>query len=150
MKSAFSLYNTFFIDWKITNFPLQGKNTDNKIDHSVNKEHWIPPKEGVMKMNIDGAWESGSVAGGRGVFRRHTGSWFVGFSTKFNVHSPLAFELYTLREGLKIAKKFMIDKLEVETDALNLKLLLDKVKDHPHHELGPVLREVTQLLGRIG
>ncbi|XP_056694651.1 uncharacterized protein [Spinacia oleracea] len=107
----------------------------------------MPPIEGYMKLNIDGAWKSGNIAGGGGVFRRHTGSWFVGFSTKFKVHSPLASELYALREGLKIAKNFMIDKLEIETDALNLKLLLDKVKDHPHHELGPVLREVSQLLG---
>ncbi|XP_056691188.1 uncharacterized protein [Spinacia oleracea] len=49
----------------------KGKNTDNKIDHSANKKHWIPPKEGFMKLNIDGAWKSGNVAGGGGVFRRH-------------------------------------------------------------------------------
>lgn len=47
-----------------------------------------------------------------------------------------------------IAKDFMIDKLEVETDALNLKVLLGKVNDHSHHELGPGLREVAQLLGQ--
>lgn len=42
----------------------------------------------------------------------------------------------------------MIDKLEVQKDALNLKLLLAKVNDQAHHELGPVLREVDQLLGQ--
>ncbi|XP_056689708.1 uncharacterized protein [Spinacia oleracea] len=47
-----------------------------------------------------------------------------------------------------IAKDFMIDKLEVETNALNLKLLLEKVNDQSHHEFGHVLREVTQLLGQ--
>ncbi|XP_056698546.1 uncharacterized protein [Spinacia oleracea] len=147
MKSAFSLYNSFFIDWNSTNLALQGKSTDIKTNLPPIRKQWMPPLEGYMKLNIDGAWKSGNVAGGGGVFRRHTGSWFVGFSTKFRVHSPLASELYALREGLKIAKNFLIDKLEVETDALNLKLLLDKVKDHTHHELGPVLREVTQLLG---
>lgn len=101
-----------------------------------------------MKLNIDGAWKSGVVAGGGGVFRRSTGSWFVGFSSKFRVNSPLGSELYALREGLMIAKDFMTDKLEVEIDALNLKVLLGKINDQTHHDLGPVLREVTQLLGQ--
>lgn len=100
-----------------------------------------------MKLNIDGAWKSSTVAGGEGgVFRRPIGSWFVGFSGKFNVHSPLASEQYSLREGLMIAKDFIIDKQKVETDTLNLKVMLGKINEQSHHELGPMLREVAQLL----
>ncbi|XP_056699092.1 uncharacterized protein [Spinacia oleracea] len=101
-----------------------------------------------MKLNVDGAWKSNAVAGGGGVFRRSTGSWFVGFSSKFTVSSPLAAELYALREGLIIARDFKFEKLEIETDALNLKVLLGKIKEQDHHELGPVLREVANLLNQ--
>ncbi|XP_056693075.1 uncharacterized protein [Spinacia oleracea] len=132
----------------IVSSPSKGKNIDGKGGLWEHKKHWIPPAEGFMKLNIDGAWKSNIVSGGGGVFRRHTGSWFVGFSSKFAVHSPLAAELYALCEGLKIAKDLMIDKLEVETDAMNLKLLLGKVQNQVHHELGPVLREVAILLSQ--
>ncbi|XP_056682962.1 uncharacterized protein [Spinacia oleracea] len=114
----------------------------------MSKKTWFPPKEGVMKLNVDGAWKSDVVAGGGGVFRRSTGSWFVGFSSKFTVRSPLAAELYALREGLIIARDFKFEKLEIETDALNLKVLLGKIKEQDHHELGPVLREVVHLLNQ--
>ncbi|XP_056683095.1 uncharacterized protein [Spinacia oleracea] len=101
-----------------------------------------------MKLNVDGAWKSMSEAGGGGVFRRPNGSWFVGFSCKFNVNSPLTSELYALREGLIIAKDLMIDKLEVETDAVQLKLMLEKMDEHTYHELSPVLRDVAQMLSQ--
>lgn len=148
MKNAFSLYNSFYADWKASNFILQGNEKGNKVDTGAFKMTWFPPKEGFMKLNIDSTWKYVNEAGGGGVFRRPAGSWFLGFSSKFNVHSPSAAVLYALREGLMIAKDFMIDKLKVETDALNLKLLLEKVNDQSHHDLGPVLREVAQLLGQ--
>ncbi|XP_056697560.1 uncharacterized protein [Spinacia oleracea] len=148
MKNCFSLYNNFFVDWKSTNFILQGKEMCQVQEVGVFKFQWIPPKQDFMKLNVDSAWKSATEAGGGGVFRRPNGSWFVGFSSKFNVNSPLAAELYALREGLMIAKDLKFDKLEVETDAIQLKLLLSNIQDQAHHELGPVLREVAQLLGQ--
>ncbi|XP_056688018.1 uncharacterized protein [Spinacia oleracea] len=148
MKSAFSLYNAFYVDWSFANNCSQGKDLSCNQVPGLAKKTWFPPKEGVMKLNVDGAWKSDAVAGGGGVFRRSTGSWFVGFSSKFTVHTPLAAELYALREGLIIAKDFKFDKLEIETDALNLKVLLGKIKEQDHHELGPVLREVAHLLSQ--
>lgn len=76
------------------------------------------------------------------------GSWFVGFSCKFNVSSPLAAELYALREGLIIAKDLSMDKLEVETDAVQLKLMLEKMDENSYHELSPVLKEVANMLSQ--
>ncbi|XP_056695819.1 uncharacterized protein [Spinacia oleracea] len=148
MKSAFSLYNAFYVDWTFANNCSQGKELGAYHVPGLTKKTWFPPKDGVMKLNVDGAWKSNAVAGGGGVFRRSTGSWFVGFSSKFTVSSPLTAELYALREGLIIARDFKFEKLEIETDALNLKVLLGKIKEQDHHELGPVLREVANLLNQ--
>ncbi|XP_056692349.1 uncharacterized protein [Spinacia oleracea] len=126
----------------------RGRDVYQVQEPGVPKFKWTPPKEDFIKLNIDGAWKSATEAGGGGVFRRPNASWFVGFSSKFNVNSPLAAELYALREGLMIAKDLKFDKLGVETDAVQLTLLLGKVDDQSHHELGPVLREVAQLLGQ--
>ncbi|XP_056688698.1 uncharacterized protein [Spinacia oleracea] len=148
MKSAFSLYNDFYVDWTSANNCSHGKELGANQVPGLTKKTWFPPKDGVMKLNVDDAWKSNAVAGGGGVFRRSTGSWFVGFSSKFTVSSPLAAELYALREGLIIARDFKFEKLEIETDALNLKVLLGKIKEQDHHELGPILREVANLLNQ--
>ncbi|XP_021852886.2 uncharacterized protein [Spinacia oleracea] len=106
----------------------------------------LPPSQGFIKLNTDAAWRSKDLACGGGVFRSIFGSWILGYSSKFNVNTPLAAELYAIREGLVIAKDHMCNKVEIETDALQLKDLLDSVDDYSHHELGPFLREAAQLL----
>ncbi|XP_056692196.1 uncharacterized protein [Spinacia oleracea] len=148
MKHCFSLYNSFFVDWKSTNFILQGKDVKQNQVAGNFAFKWLPPKPDFLKLNVDGAWKSMTEAGGGGVFRRPNGSWFVGFSCKFNVSSPLAAELYALREGLIIAKDLSMDKLEVETDAVQLKLMLEKMDENSYHELGPVLKEVANMLSQ--
>lgn len=45
-----------------------------------------------------------------------------------------------------LQKDHMFYNIEIETDALQLKILLESVDEYSHHELGPVLLEVTQFL----
>lgn len=115
---------------------------------STNKQAWKPPKEEFVKLNTDGAWKSKDPAGGGGVFRRPTGSWFVGFSRKYNVNSAMDAELYAIRDGLIMAKDYHFDKVELEIDALSLKILLDSVEEQFHHDLALVLRDVAQLMNQ--
>lgn len=148
MGSSFSLYNAFYIDWKITCFVLQGKGEEKVGDFVPPSPTWLPSARGFMKLNTDGDWKGIDNARGGGVLRKETGDWFLGYSSKFNAKNPLAAELLSLREGLSVAKTFDIDKLEVETDADSLIFMLDTstVNLYPHHELVAVVEEVRKLI----
>lgn len=41
-----------------------------------------------MKLDTDEAWKGIDIAGGGGVIRRDTGTWFIGLSSKYNAHTP--------------------------------------------------------------
>lgn len=110
---------------------------------------WRPPAPGVPKLNIDGSWQAKDVAGGGGVFRSKTGSWYIGFVSKYNAVTPLAAELYALIEGIQMAVDYDIKELEVETDAEIMVKLLGSMDDQYHHELAPVLRDVACLMTRF-
>ncbi|KNA04166.1 hypothetical protein SOVF_202220 [Spinacia oleracea] len=110
---------------------------------------WIAPPADYLKLNTDGAWKGLSEAGGGGVFRRSSGTWYLGYSSKFNVVSPLATELYAIREGLIMAVEHKVSMLQVETDALSLLTMMKTIDDHHHHELSPVLNDVASLLTRF-
>lgn len=148
MSSAFSVYNAFYLDWKLTFSILQGKGKEKVGDSLPPSPTSIPPAKGFMKLNTDGAWKGIDNAGGGGVIRKENGEWFLGYSTKFNAKTPLAAELLALREGLSLAKTFDVDNLEVETDADSLIFMLDTstVNPYPHHELVAVIEEVRALM----
>ncbi|XP_021860368.2 uncharacterized protein [Spinacia oleracea] len=147
MNHLFSLYNFFFLDWSVTNHVLQNKGKEKEvIVEGMSISSWKPPREGFVKLNTDGAWKSSDIAGGGGMFRSTTGSWFVGFTRKYNMHSSMVAELYATRDELIMAKDYHFDKVELEIDALSLKIMLDVVEKHSHHELAPFLRDVAQLM----
>lgn len=102
-----------------------------------------------LKLNTCGAWKGLSEADGGGVFRRSSCTWYMGFSSKFNGVSPLAAELYAIREGLVMAVEHKVDKLQLETDALSLLTMMETIDNHHHHELSPVLNDVASLLTRF-
>ncbi|XP_021855317.1 uncharacterized protein [Spinacia oleracea] len=148
MGSAFSLFNAFYVDWKITVSVLQGKGKEKMGEPIPPHPTWIPPAKGFMKLNTDGAWKGIDKAGGGGVLRKETSDWFLGYSSKFNAKTSLAAELLALREGLSVAKAFNVEKFEVETDADSLIFMLDTstVNSYPHHELVAVIEDVRKLM----
>lgn len=56
-----------------------------------------------------------------------SGNWCTGFSSKYNVITPLAAKLYAMREGLTMAIDYDVQNLELETDAETLVKLLGSV-----------------------
>ncbi|XP_021847290.1 uncharacterized protein [Spinacia oleracea] len=113
------------------------------------KNHaWLPPADGYMKLNVDGNWKAQNEAGGGAVFRGSEGTWYMGFASKFNVITPLAAELYSIREGLMMAVDYGIKKLELKTDAEILVKMVQSVEDSYHHDLSPVLKDVACLMTR--
>ncbi|XP_021857168.2 uncharacterized protein [Spinacia oleracea] len=124
-----------------------GKTTIRMLAHA--KHVWTAPSSGYLKLNTDGTWSAHNIVGGGGVFRRSSGTWFMGFSSKFNASTPLTAELYAIREGLIMAIEYKVDKLELETDALSLMKMLNTMDNHYHHELSPVLNDVASLMKRF-
>ncbi|XP_056683220.1 uncharacterized protein [Spinacia oleracea] len=125
--------------------------TKGKGKEQVRKDEliWLPPAYEFLKLNTDGSWKARNEAGGGGVFRGATGKWYMGFASKFNAITPLAAELYAVREGLIMAADYGIQNLELETDAQVLVTMLEAVNDAYHDELRPVLVDVAQFMARF-
>ncbi|XP_021758494.1 uncharacterized protein LOC110723444 [Chenopodium quinoa] len=146
-----SVFNRFIIDYQITNFVLQGtdKGKSPMVDMRCSTSialSWKPPRTRFLKLNTDGAWKNSEEGGGGGVFRTNKGEWYFGFSSKYNVVSALAAELYALREGINYARAIPVRFLEVETDAQAIKGLLNKEPEDMHHELAALIIDVGRLL----
>ncbi|MCI28245.1 ribonuclease H protein [Trifolium medium] len=62
---------------------------------------WKPPVEGWVKVNIDGACKSESVAGCGGIIRNNRGGWLGGFAKHIGSCSAFVAELWGVLEGLK-------------------------------------------------
>lgn len=77
---------------------------------------WHTPQKGWIKLNIDGAHEE-HKSGIGGVFRSCKGKWIIGFQKNSSAIFPLHSELQSLHEGLKLAHRFNLFPLEIETDS---------------------------------
>ncbi|XP_057248280.1 uncharacterized protein LOC130590240 [Beta vulgaris subsp. vulgaris] len=137
-------YNQFLIDHLHNNDAFLKQNiTKPRVSQAI---VWRPPVHGYLKLNTDGAWKTNNKASGGGVIRRTDGSWFMGFSIKFDAINPAAAELATIREGLTMAKDHNISRLEVETDAQALKIMMDRAEKVPHHQLSAIICDIVKLI----
>ncbi|XP_021722063.1 uncharacterized protein LOC110689604 [Chenopodium quinoa] len=89
---------------------------------------------------------SSEKGGGGGVFRNVQGKWYFGYSSKYNAPSALGAELYALREGLNFAHAMPLKYLEVDTDAQEIKSLLNREGDNMNHELSGLIIDVARAL----
>lgn len=136
----------FFVDLVTTNTVLQGKGKEQMQKVAF---IWTPPAYDYLKLNTYGSWKAHNEAGGGSVFRGATGKWYMGFSSKFNAITPLAAELYAVREWLLMAVDYDIQNWELETDVKSLLTMLDSAKGKYHEELKPILSDVASLMGRF-
>lgn len=90
--------------------PLQNKMTINIT--------WHAPQKYWYKLNTDGAFNNNEkLSGLGGVFWDHLGVWIMGFQKRNTATSLLQAELQGIHEGLKIATKFNLSPLELETNS---------------------------------
>ncbi|XP_021728049.1 uncharacterized protein LOC110695134 [Chenopodium quinoa] len=109
---------------------------------------WAPPHKGYFKLNTDGSWVGINDAGGGGVLRCDKGLWQLGYAAKYNALSPAATELLAIKDGLLSAWAREIKFLELETDAAELKRMLEDPDSFKDHELGNIIRDVASILSR--
>uniref|UniRef100_A0A803MSD4 RNase H type-1 domain-containing protein n=1 Tax=Chenopodium quinoa TaxID=63459 RepID=A0A803MSD4_CHEQI len=101
-----------------------------------------------FQLNTDGSWKGVSEAGGGGVIRCEKGLWQLGFAARYNTSSPAAAELLAIKDGLLAAWARDIRSLELETDAAELKKMLEDPNSFKDHELGNINRDVASLISR--
>ncbi|KAK6939235.1 Ribonuclease H domain [Dillenia turbinata] len=110
---------------------------------------WTPPKQGSVKLNSDGAVDrSSGKAGAGGLIRDNEGIWITGFHVMVGKTDVLMAEIWGLREGLLLAKKCNLRRVEVESDSATLfKLLNGEVKED--HRLAKIIEECQNIMQEI-
>ncbi|XP_060974297.1 uncharacterized protein LOC133039416 [Cannabis sativa] len=85
-------------------------------------EHWVPPSENNVKVNVDAAIFEGSQQFGVGwVARDHRGLFIHGHTRLFNVQStPELAEAVGIREALSWIKDSGMQQVVLETDCLSV------------------------------
>ncbi|KAL6134323.1 hypothetical protein ACLB2K_066555 [Fragaria x ananassa] len=81
-----------------------------------------PPRQGWLKANFDGAFDSSSRSGGIGIIFRDHESVVVGgyYGRVANVTSPDLVEAYAGRLACEMAKELQLFPIVLESDCLNL------------------------------
>ena len=106
-------------------------------------------KEGWFKLNFDGAsfGNPGKAVGG-GIIRDSQGILVKGYARSIGFTSSIIFELWALRDGLRLADQIGIKQLEVELDAKVIAGLLNS-KKNPISAYAPLLFDCTYLLDKF-
>ncbi|GLU14821.1 hypothetical protein SLE2022_313680 [Rubroshorea leprosula] len=91
---------------------------------------WIPPGEGVFKLNIDGSYnhEMASTSAG-GLIRDTIGRWISGFIVNIGSASVLLAELWGLREGLRLCRALNLTHVVAEMDSMIAVRLINEGRD---------------------
>ncbi|WCJ36333.1 Polynucleotidyl transferase ribonuclease H-like superfamily protein [Euphorbia peplus] len=109
---------------------------------------WIPPDDGWIKINTDGASKGNpGLASAGGVLRGASGAWFGGFAVNLGICTAFLAELWGLFFGLKLAWSKGYVKVIVEMDS---KAVISLVQGHVnvHHPYGWIVRECQEFLKR--
>ena len=94
----------------------KGTLSRNLNDNKVLK--WLPPGEGQLKVNVDGALSHVThEAACGGLFRDHNGSFLRGFTCKLMEGDVLSTELWGIVHGLKIAWDMGFRNVIIESDS---------------------------------
>jgi ribonuclease HI len=107
---------------------------------------WQPPKEGILKLNVDASFQISTGEGASGlVVRDHVGILKRGQAIMYeNVSTVLIMEALAIRDGVKLAADSGLSRIEVETDA-NEVVKLWRGRNEGRSEIAPILREIDEL-----
>jgi ribonuclease HI len=86
------------------------------------KEHWLPPDQGWIKVNADGAMIQASGHGGGGVVARdHDGRFLAGSSHFFpSLLDPEHVELLACRKAIELANSRQMHRVVFELDSASV------------------------------
>jgi ribonuclease HI len=107
---------------------------------------WQSPPEGIVKVNVDAAFNSDSQLGATGVVIRGDRDQFIAASCKWITDIPdvLTAEAYACREGAALVRRLKIPKAIIETDSQEL-VSLWKTRTNNRSRILPVLNQIQEL-----
>lgn len=82
---------------------------------------------GTVKLNSDGAMDKHGNAAAGGLLRDHSGNLLVGYQRHIGTCSSLAAELWGLRDGLKLAKDFDYQCVQISLDSVSV---INLIRNH--------------------
>jgi ribonuclease HI len=105
------------------------------------------PEPGVLKINVDGAFDRNSHTGAAGAVLRDNNGAFRAALARFldSVGSALLAEAESLRDGVRLIPEGSIDHIILETNSLELVLLWKNRVNH-RSEVTAILRDVEEML----
>jgi ribonuclease HI len=106
-------------------------------------DRWIPPPEGVIKFNIDGAFVNGKFTGGWGVIARSTDGEVVAAraGNSSAIYDSFTAELRAMEEAFYLASDLGVIRAIFETDAQELAMVLNNRKPDYSRE-APVIEDI--------
>jgi ribonuclease HI len=140
------------IDWSMDAcFHLLISQENPHRELTTRMEKWQPPSDGVLKINCDGAFLSGSSEGSTGaVLRKFDGS-FLGASARWlsAVSSALVAEAEACRDGLRLAlNRTEFSGVILETDSLQLVSLWNS-RLQQYSEIAVILEDIAEMISPL-
>jgi hypothetical protein len=113
----------------------------------VQPEPWCPPETGVLKINVDGAFDQNSHKGATGAVLQDSDGACRVASARFldSVGSPLLAEAEGLRDGVRLIPESTAEHIILETDSLEL-VSLWKNRNNHRLEVTAILRDIEEML----
>ncbi|XP_028758316.1 uncharacterized protein LOC114717361 [Neltuma alba] len=106
---------------------------------------WARPKEGYVRVDVDGSVDSRRNAACDGVIRDDQGKWLCGFQQNLGFIPSTTTELQAICIGLQVAKQSGFKKVQLFTDSIQAVQLL--MNDHGNfHPIGDVIDRARLLI----
>jgi ribonuclease HI len=124
---------------------MQNNNIVVNRSYSASMIGWVPPKDGFVKLNTDGASKNMQQAGCGGIVRGSQGEWIRGYAKSVGMCNAFVAELWGVLEGLRIVKNMGFRKVELCIDSQSVVQVIQN--GYAQSSMGgPLLKQIWQLL----
>ncbi|KAJ1376996.1 Ribonuclease H-like superfamily [Sesbania bispinosa] len=132
--------------WKESGNPQSPEN--HPPTNQPSTSFWRPPPIGLMKINVDAAWDPVQKTGASAVVIRDSlGSLLAGSTSPIRASSPQMAEALAAREGIVLAMNLQLPKILLESNCKNLISALRKEKDIG--EIKGIIGDIFSYLSRF-
>ena len=110
-----------FVDRFISDLSLSGTRQEVKERPVLSSPRWIPPPQGLMKINVDAALSKNKVFSSVAAVARNGAGDFLGASSVVieGITDPETMEILACREGLALANDLSFRRVQMASDCSN-------------------------------